>query len=286
MSNLISDPQSLVLKIKKSKTAIEEKCSIRPKIGLVLGSGLGLFVDNVDNKVIIPYDQIPYFHNTTVEGHAGRLILGTILDFPVVILQGRIHAYEGHQMEDLVFPIRVLASLGIDGLILTNAAGGVNTQFETGDLICISDHINLMGKNPLIGPNINEMGPRFPDMTHAYNQEYQNDLVKSAGELGIKMKKGVYVGLLGPTYETPAEIRMIRTLGGDMVGMSTVPESIAANHLGIKVCGISCITNMAAGILDVRLKHEDIKEEAFKVMERFTGLLKLFIKKQKDHYEK
>lgn len=282
MNTISSTPSSLVQKIIDAKELIETKSKLKPKIAIVLGSGLGLFVDCVENKTIIPYQDIPHFHSTTVEGHAGRLILGSIEDYPVIILQGRIHAYEGYEMEEVVFPIRVLASLGIDGLILTNAAGGINTQYNPGDLVCIGDHINLMGKNPLIGPNISEFGPRFPDMTHAYNLKYQSDLLEAAKSLSVKMSTGVYAGLLGPTYETPAEVRMLRVLGADMVGMSTVPETIAANHLGIKVCGISCITNMAAGIIDVRLRHEDIKEEALKVMDRFTSLLKLFIKKQKN----
>ena len=191
----------------------------------------------------------------------------------VAVLQGRLHAYEGLPMEEVVFPVRLLAILGISTLILTNAAGGVNLSYSPGNLVLIQDHINLMGKNPLIGPNNNEMGPRFPDMTHAYNGELISIMKQVSKDLGQPIYEGVYAGVLGPTYETPAEIKMIRTLGGDMVGMSTVPEAIAANHLGLKVCGVSCITNMGAGIINQTLKHEDIKHEAMKAMNHFTALL-------------
>lgn len=250
-----------------------------PKVGLVLGSGLGAFINSVENPTIIPYKDIPFFRKTTVEGHEGRLILGQVHEIQVAILQGRLHGYEGLPMEEVVFPVRVLATLGIDALILTNAAGGINESFSPGDLVVIKDHINLMGKNPLVGPNINELGPRFPDMTKAYDPKLIGLLEESAEEDRISIKEGVYCALLGPTYETPSEIKMLRTLGGDMVGMSTVPESIAANHLGLKVCGISCITNMAAGIINKKLCHEEVKEQALKVMELFSSLLKTTIKK-------
>lgn len=250
---------------------------VKPQVGIVLGSGLGFFVDQLEDKTIIPYSDIPFFHKTTVEGHEGRLIFGKIKGVDVAVLQGRIHAYEGHPMEEVVFPVRVLAMLGIETLILTNAAGGVNLSYTPGDLVIIKDHINFQGKNPLVGPNKNEMGPRFPDMTHAYYPEYVQLLKKVSEKVGRKIQEGVYCGVLGPTYETPAEIRMIRTLGGDMVGMSTVAECIAAHHMGVKVCGISCITNMGAGIKNEELKHEDIKHEAQKAVEHFTQLLTGFI---------
>jgi purine-nucleoside phosphorylase len=255
----------------------ERACS--PKVGLVLGSGLGAYVDQLEDVTIIPYSEIPDFHQTSVEGHAGRLIIGKVKGVEVVILQGRLHAYEGHDMHEVVFPIRVLSTLGIETLILTNAAGGVNESFSPGDLVLIEDHINLMGKNPLIGPNINDLGPRFPDMTNAYDLNLRQYAQKSATELGHELKSGVYCSVLGPTYETPAEVRMIRSLGGDMVGMSTVPESIAANHLGLKVLGVSCITNMAAGMANKKLLHEEIKDEALKVMEKFTQILSSTIEK-------
>lgn len=259
--------------LKQALNFVQSQISQSPKIGLVLGSGLGPFVEKVQDKTIIPYKDIPHFHTTSVEGHEGRLIVGKIEKTPVAILQGRLHAYEGLPMEDVVFPVRLLAMLGIESLILTNAAGGINSNFRPGDLVCITDHINLMGKNPLVGPNIGQFGPRFPDMTHTYNPLLIELFEKAAKELGQQLKRGVYAGMLGPTYETPAEVKMLGKLGADMVGMSTVPEAIAAHHLGVKICGLSCITNMAAGIIDVKLKHEDIKEQAMKVMESFSQLL-------------
>lgn len=252
---------------------LRPKIGQNPKIGLVLGSGLGHFVDQLQDQIIIPYSEIPHFKPTSVEGHPGRLIVGRIQDTWMAVLQGRLHAYEGHDMEDIAFPVRVLATLGIEILILTNAAGGINTQYHPGDLVLIHDHINLMGKNPLVGPNITELGPRFPDMTEAYDRQLIQLFTQNAKEVGIPLKSGVYCSVLGPTYETPAEVRMIRAIGGDMVGMSTVPESIAANHLGLKVCGISCITNMAAGIGGEKLNHEDVGREAHKMLGSFSQLL-------------
>ena len=250
-----------------------------PKVGMVLGSGLGTFVERVQDVVIIPYGEIPFFHKTSVEGHQGRLILGFIENVPVVILQGRLHAYEGHEMDEIVFSVRTLAILGAETLILTNAAGGINKEFCPGDLVVIKDHINLMGKNPLLGPNINELGPRFPDMTEAYSPELRGHFHQVAKENNIVLKEGIYCSVLGPTYETPAEINMISVLGGDMVGMSTVPEAIAAKHLGLKVAGISCITNMAAGLSNEKLNHDDIEDEALRVMGKFSDLLTRTIKR-------
>ncbi|PIK16519.1 purine-nucleoside phosphorylase [Halobacteriovorax sp. JY17] len=250
-----------------------------PKVGIILGSGLGDFVNQIEDKTIISYDDIPFFHKTTVEGHAGQLILGKIENTEVAILQGRYHSYEGLDMDDVVFPTRLLSTLGVDTLILTNAAGGINTNYKSGDLVIIEDHINMTGKNPLLGPNIKEMGPRFPDMTKAYHPELREIIQASATDLGYTMQTGIYAGVLGPTYETPAEVRMLRILGADVVGMSTVPECIAANHIGMKVCGVSCVTNMASGIENVELKHEDIKDEALRVMEKFTKILKETVKR-------
>jgi purine-nucleoside phosphorylase len=266
-------------KLKQSSKFIQSLCGAQPKIGIILGSGLGNFVDQVSDKIVIPYKDIPFFKITTVEGHAGQLIFGNIKGVQIVVLQGRVHAYEGHSMEEVVFPVRLLAMLGISILILTNAAGGINLKYQPGDLVIIKDHINLMGKNPLIGPNQSEWGPRFPDMSHAYNLELKDILEETAKSLGQPLQLGVYAGVLGPSYETPAEIKMIRILGADMVGMSTIPETIAANHLGLRVCGVSCITNMGAGIIEQTLKHEDIKQEAFKVMDLFTNLLTHSIEK-------
>jgi purine-nucleoside phosphorylase len=259
--------------IKNAADYISSIKKTKPKVGIILGSGLGAFIDRVENKTIIPYTQIPHFHQTTVEGHEGRLILGTVNGVEVAVMQGRFHVYEGLSMEEVVMPTRVLAMLGIDYLILTNASGGINLNYKQGDLVIITDHINMMGRNPLVGPNLNQLGPRFPDMTNAYCQELQNIFKNAAKEIHYEMPTGIYVGVLGPTYETPAEIKMFRAIGGDMVGMSTVPETIAANHLGLKVGGISCITNMAAGIKQEKLKHEDIKGEALKVMEKFSNII-------------
>jgi len=263
----------MFIKLKNAASYIQTKIKTKPTVGIILGSGLGAFVEVIKDKVIIPYSEIPGFKQCTVEGHDGRMIIGKVGDKEVAVLQGRLHVYEGHSMEEIVFPTRVLATIGVETLILTNAAGGINLDFKPGDLVLISDHINLMGQNPLVGPNINELGPRFPDMTEAYNREIQSAFVQAGKNMGMDMKKGVYVGLLGPTYETPAEIRMLKAIGGDMVGMSTVPESIAANHLGIRVAGISCITNMAAGLGSGHLNHEEVKEMALRVMQTFSKLI-------------
>lgn len=269
--------EALKNKLKASADFIKGLKQKRPSIGIVLGSGLGVFVDKIENKTIVPYNEIPHFRKTTVEGHAGQLILGTINGVDIVALQGRFHLYEGLDMEDVVYPVKLLAELGIKKLLLTNAAGGVNLNYQPGDLVIIEDHINLMGKNPLTGPNDNSVGPRFPDMSEAYNQELNAVLENVSASLGKKLARGVYVGVQGPTYETPAEIRMFRIIGGDMVGMSTVPETIVAHHMGIKVCAISCITNMGAGIIKQKLKHEDIKDEAMKAMDHFSSILNVAI---------
>ena len=266
-------------KLHQAANYVKAQNNISPKIGLVLGSGLGSFVEAIEHKYIIPYSDIPHFFNTTVEGHEGRLILGKIENIPIAVLQGRLHAYEGIPMENVVFPVRVLATLGTEALILTNAAGGICNDFQAGDLVLIRDHINLMGKNPLIGPNIQELGPRFPDMTHAYDSQISQIILEEAKLANINMKTGIYAGVLGPTYETPAEVNMLRVLGADMVGMSTVPETIAANHLGLKVAGISCITNMAAGIQNTKLNHDEVKAQALQVMSTFTQILKNSIKR-------
>jgi len=246
---------------------------LRPEIAIILGSGLGAFADRIENAQSIPYHEIPHFQLPSVEGHEGRIVIGTLSNVPVAVLQGRWHFYEGHSMNSIVIPTRALAALGAQTLILTNAAGGVNLNFKGGDLMLIEDHINLMGDNPLTGKDSVSFGPRFPDMSEPYCRECVVAVENSAKKLGIPIRKGVYVGLRGPTYETPAEVKMIRILGGDAVGMSTVPEAIAARHLGMRVVGISCITNMAAGIEAKMLDHTEVQEAAAKVVDQLASLL-------------
>ena len=264
---------SIYERINQSVEYIKSKYQTKPKIGLILGSGLGEYVDGIENKTVIPYEDIPNFHKTTVEGHQGKLVAGTIKGVDVVALQGRYHAYEGHDMEAVVHPTRVLASLGCEFMIITNAAGGINSSYKPGDLSALHDHINLTGRNPLIGPNIKEFGPRFPDMSDTYDVELRGIMQDVAKEHNFKLHEGVYCSLLGPSYETPAEIRMLGVMGADMVGMSTVPESIAANHMGVRIAGISCITNLAAGISKEKLDHAEVKEVAALANEKFTNLL-------------
>jgi purine-nucleoside phosphorylase len=260
-------------KILEASEYILSKIKTKPKVGMVLGSGLGIYVDQIQNKTIIPYNEIPHFKRTSVEGHEGRLIIGEVHGVTVAALQGRLHAYEGHPMEEIVHPVRTLAALGIEFLFLTNASGGINDNFHPGDLVAISDHINLTGRNALVGPNIAELGPRFPDMTNAYDIELNELIASVAKNHHVEVKSGVYCSVLGPTYETPAEIRMLKILGADMVGMSTVPEVIAANHLGLKVAGVACITNYAAGIKPEKLSHADVKKVAEKAMVGFATIL-------------
>ena len=271
--------EKLYQKLRDASQYIQSKTSVKPKVGIVLGSGLGVYVEKVENQVVIPYGEIPHFPQTSVEGHDGRLIIGQAQGVDVAVFQGRFHHYEGHPLEDVVLPVRVLSLLGADYVILTNASGGINETYRPGDLVCITDHINMTGSNPLVGPNIAELGPRFPDMTQAYDMELQELIHAAAQEIGVDVKRGIYAGVLGPTYETPAEIGMLKTIGGDLVGMSTVPESIAANHLGLRVAGISCVTNMAAGIGGEKLKHEDVKIVAQMAMQRFSDLVSATVKK-------
>ncbi len=266
-------------KIKETTEFIKSRSKISPKVGLILGSGLGKIADHLDDAIHIPYSEIPHFHGTSVEGHAGVMTIGTFETVPTVILRGRFHRYEGYPMEDVVFPTRAICALGIQTLVLTNAAGGINTRFRPGDIMFIEDHINLMGDNPLLGPNLKELGPRFPDMTEAYHTDCLEILRRSAFELDIQVQSGVYVAVLGPTYETPAEVRMLRSLGADAVGMSTVPESIAANHLGARVIGLSAITNMAAGISNKKLEHSEVMETSKATTDKLARLLKHAIPK-------
>ncbi|NIK77520.1 purine-nucleoside phosphorylase [Paenibacillus castaneae] len=263
--------------INEAAQYIEEKTSQRPEIGLIMGSGLGVLGDHIENAVTIQYHDIPHFPISTVEGHAGELMIGTLSGKTVILMRGRFHMYEGYGPELTAFPVRVMKALGVKTLVVTNAAGGINLQFDSGNLMLISDHINLTGKNPLIGPNDDSLGVRFPDMSEAYSKRLRAVARDIAEGQGFTLREGVYVGLLGPTYETPAEIRMLRTLGADAVGMSTVAEVIAARHAGIEVVGISCISNMAAGILDQPLSHIEVMETTERVKSQFLGLVNALI---------
>ncbi len=241
------------------------KTKLRPQLAVVLGSGLGAFADELASATRIPYQKIPGFPRSTVPGHAGSLVIGKSGEVPVAAMQGRVHLYEGYSSREVIFPMRVLGRLGIRAVILTNAAGAINLDYSAGALIVIGDHINLQGKNPLIGPNDERFGPRFPDMSAAYSKPYREIALREAKRLGLDVHEGVYAALSGPSFETPAEIRYLKTIGADLVGMSTVPEVIAARQMGIRVLGISCATNMAAGILDQPLTHAEVIETGERV---------------------
>jgi purine-nucleoside phosphorylase len=249
----------------------------QPRLGLVLGSGLGDFADHVQKAVTIPYSEIPNFPVSTVPGHSGRLVVGEIEGVPVVVMQGRVHAYEGYSMSEVTFPTRVLGLLGVKQLIVTNAAGGINPDYGQGAIVAISDHINFTGRNSVAGPNEPRFGPRFFDMTHAYSPDLRRLARKEAATQGWKLEEGVYIAVFGPSYETPAEIRAFRTLGADLVGMSTVHEVIAARHMGIDVLGLSVVTNMAAGVLDQPINHEEVMETGRRIAGQFTSLLTALI---------
>jgi purine-nucleoside phosphorylase len=246
---------------------------LRPKIGLVLGSGLGAFADTLTEATRVPYVQIPTFPRSTAVGHAGQMVIGKSGTTAVTAMQGRVHLYEGYSAREVTFPIRVFARMGIGAVVLTNAAGGINLHYQQGALVAIRDHLNLQGQNPLVGPNDDRFGPRFPDMSEAYSKSYLAAAQQEAERLGIKLHDGIYAALLGPSYETPAEIRYLRTIGADLVGMSTVPEVLAARHMGIRVLAISCVTNMAAGIVDQPINHEEVLETGQKVRGMFESLL-------------
>jgi purine-nucleoside phosphorylase len=248
--------------------------SLRPRIGLVLGSGLGGFADSLTDANRIPYGEIPAFPRSTAIGHAGKMVIGKSGAIPVAVMQGRVHLYEGYSAHEVAFPMRVFARMGIHAVILTNAAGGINLNYQQGALVLIRDHINLQGANPLTGPNDDRFGVRFPDMTQAYAKTYREQAREEAAKLGMTLHEGVYAALLGPNYETPAEIKYLRTIGADLVGMSTVFEVIAARHMGIKVLAISCVTNMAAGIVDQPLSHKEVMETGERVKSSFEALLR------------
>jgi purine-nucleoside phosphorylase len=253
---------------------ILNRTPLRPTVGLVLGSGLGSFADSLTDATRIPFSEIPAFPRSTAIGHAGQLVIGKAGAVPVAVMQGRVHLYEGYSPQQVAFPIRVFGRLGIRAVILTNAAGGINLNYQQGALVLIRDHINLQGANPLVGPNDDRFGVRFPDMTHAYAKEYRTLAREEAAKLGMTLHEGVYAALLGPSYETPAEINYLRTIGADLVGMSTAFEVIAARHMGIKVLAISCVTNMAAGILDQPLSHQEVMETGERVKTSFETLLR------------
>ncbi len=256
---------------------IRQKTSLQPKIALVLGSGLGAFADELAERTVIPYSEIPHFPTVGAEGHAGNLVIGKVGEVPVAAMQGRVHFYEGHSMQRITFPVRVFARLGIKAMLLTNAAGGINLKYSQGSLVVIKDHINFQGSNPLIGPNDERFGVRFPDMTEAYAADFRKIALEEGKRLGIKIFDGVYVALSGPSYETPAEIHVFRTIGADLVGMSTVPETIVARHCGMKVLAISCVTNMAAGTTGEPLNHADVLETGERVRKYFVALVKAVV---------
>ena len=268
----------LSTKIKVAADYILEKSNYKPELALILGSGLGAIADTIEDAEYYNYSEIPGFPVSTVEGHAGRLVIGKLEGKVVVAMQGRFHYYEGYNMQEVTFPVRVMKLIGCEKLIVTNAAGAVNANYTPGDLMIITDHINFSGANPLIGRNLNEFGTRFPDMSDAYDKTLRVEVKKIASDLGMELREGVYAMFSGPTYETPAEIRMARTFGADAVGMSTVPEVIIAKHSGLQVVGISCMTNMAAGILDQPLNHEEVMETSEKVRANFIKLMQNIIK--------
>ena len=260
-------------KLVKCTESVKNRIDFQPEIALVLGSGLGDYAKEMDVKESISYSEIEGFPVSTVPGHQGRFLFGFVKEVPVVAMQGRVHYYEGYPISDVVLPVRLMGLLGAKTVILTNAAGGVNFNFQPGDLMMITDHITTAVPSPLIGANIDELGPRFPDMSEVYNKELREIIRRAARNTGISLQQGVYVQLTGPAYETPAEIRMCRTWGADAVGMSTACEAMAARHMGLKVCGISCITNLASGMSNKPLDHKEVQETADKVAEEFKRLV-------------
>src|SRR5438477_3425413 len=264
----------LFLRADSAAQFLLSRTMLRPKIGLILGSGLGAFADSLSDFARVPYSQIPTFPQSTAIGHAGQMVIGNAGSVPVAAMQGRVHLYEGYSAQEVAFPIRVFGRMGIRAVILTNAAGGINLKYQQGALVLIKDHINLQGHNPLVGPNEDRFGVRFPDMSYAYSKRFGQAAQEEAGKLGWKLDDGVYAALLGPSYETPAEIRYLRTIGADLVGMSTVAEVIAARQMGIEVLAISCVTNMAAGILDQPLSHQEVMATGERVRGQFESLIR------------
>jgi purine-nucleoside phosphorylase len=269
----VSNDSSLFDQATAAAAYIRGRSRIEPAIGIILGSGLGAFADHIDEATAIPFTEIPHFPQSTVPGHSGRLVIGTLQGVPVAVMQGRVHAYEGYSPEEVTFPVRVLGRLGVKTLIVTNAAGGIRLDMKQGDLVLLSDHINFTGRNPIVGKNDERFGPRFFDMTTAYSQRLRRLAAAAAQRQGFSLAEGVYLCVLGPSFETPAEIRAFRALGADLVGMSTVQEVITARQMGIEVVGISCVTNLAAGIQPEPLSHEEVIETGHRVAARFTQLL-------------
>ncbi len=275
----MSSQASIFDRVEEAAGAVRRQCGELPRTALVLGSGLGDFADTLRDPVTMPYGELPHWPVSNVVGHAGKLVIGSVAGRRVAALAGRAHAYEGHPLDTVVFATRVMGRLGVRELVLTNAAGGVNTGFGRGALMVIDDHINLMGANPLVGDNDDRFGPRFPDMTEVYSKRLRRIADEAAAAKGLSVTHGVYAALAGPSYETPAEIRYLRTIGADAVGMSTVPEAIAARHMGLEVLGMSCITNMAAGVLPEPLNHEEVLETARQVRGTFIALLEGIIER-------
>jgi purine-nucleoside phosphorylase len=256
-----------------------ERSWVRPRIGVVLGSGLGTFADELRDAEALPFEKIPHFPKSTAPGHAGQLVIGSLDDLPLAVMQGRVHLYEGYSANEVAFPVRVLARMGARAIVLTNAAGGINPQYDKGALVVVRDHINLQGQNPLIGPNDDRLGLRHPDMTDGYNAQLRQVALQESKRLGEEIFEGVYAAVTGPSFETPAEIRFLRMIGADLVGMSTVPEVIAARHMGIEVLAISCVANMAAGITGEKITHEEVMETGDRVRARFLALLRRVLPK-------
>lgn len=264
---------NLLEKMNEAKAYIESKIDVKPEMGLILGSGLGILADEIEAPVKIKYSEIPHFPVSTVEGHEGQFVIGQLKGKTVIAMQGRFHFYEGYTMQEITFPVRVLKALGVNHVLLTNAAGGTNESFSGGTLMLITDQINIMGHSPLMGPNESSLGPRFPDVSTIYSPSFNASVLEEAKALDIDLKQGVYFYFTGPAYETPAEVRLAKMLGGDAVGMSTAPEALVAAHMGMKVTGISCITNMAAGIQKTALNHQEVVEVANRVQGTFIKLV-------------
>lgn len=274
----MSEPSQFTL-VESAAAHVLEHTELRPRIGLVLGSGLGAIAGALTEATRVPYANIPCFPKSTAEGHAGQMVIGKLDGLAVAAMQGRAHLYEGYSAQEVAFPIRVMGRMGIKALVLTNAAGGINLGYKQGALVVIKDHINLQGRNPLVGANDERFGVRYPDMTQAYDRQYREIAREAAGKLGLESHEGVYAGVLGPSFETPAEITFLRTIGADLVGMSTISEVIAARHMGIRVLAISCVTNMAAGILDQPLSHREVLETGERVRGQFEALLRAVLSK-------
>lgn len=267
----------LIEKMNEAKAYIESKTDMKPTLGLILGSGLGVIADHIESPIKIKYGEIPHFPVSTVEGHEGQFVIGNLMGKTVIAMQGRFHYYEGYSIQDITFPVRVMKALGVEHIILTNAAGGLNPAFSGGTLMLITDQINIMGISPLIGENEPNLGPRFPDASNIYDKSFNEKVLKEATILDIDLKEGVYFYFTGPSYETPAEVKLARLLGGDALGMSTAPEATVATHMGMKVTGISCITNMAAGIQKTALNHKEVVETANRVQSTFIKLVNKII---------